>query len=135
MFTQLKAIFAGAILLVVLIIAGLIYWRGSSNATTKADLKVARQTIQRERAAAQVEQTTDARVNAETIKTAQTAQEATHEIASIRTDRARPPVAPVAPADPADAERAARVLQLTREARAAAVESAARLQSAGTSTR
>ncbi len=143
MFTQLKAIIAGAILLVVLIIAGLIYWRGSSNATTKNDLRVARETIKVEREALKVTSQIDLRVNAEGIQTANTAQEATREIEAIRRS------VPVRPATPdgsgsadcgcagvySDSRDAARVLQLAREARAAAVASSARLQPAGTGAR
>lgn len=139
MLTQLKAIIAGAILLVVLIIAGLIYWRGSSNATTKNDLRVARETIKVEREALKVTSHIDLRVNAEGIQTANTAQEATREIEAIRTVRREAPVGGTAPAGPVpvrelDAD-AARVLQLAREARAAAVASSARLQPADAGAR
>lgn len=134
MFSQLKAIIAGAILLVVLIIAGLIYWRGSSNATTKNDLRVARQTIKVEREALKVTSQIDLRVNAEGIQTANTAQEATREIETIRSSR--PPADPVDPARPVQLDAdAARVLQLAREARAAAVASSARLQPADAGAR
>ena len=144
MFTQLKAIIAGVILLVVLIIAGLIYWRGSSNATTKNDLRVARETIKVEREALKVTSQIDLRVNAEGIQTANTAQEATREIEAIRQSRsgqsgpAREIGIGAADAavrlDPADSD-AARVLQLAREARAAAVASSARLQPADAGAR
>lgn len=134
MFTQLKAIIAGAILLVVLIIAGLIYWRGSSNATTKNDLRVARETIKVERETLKVTSQIDLRVNAEGIQTANTAQEATREIEVIRSSR--PPADASDPARPAQLDAdAARVLQLAREARAAAVASSARLQPAGPGAR
>jgi hypothetical protein len=138
MFTQLKALIAGAILLVVLIIAGLIYWRGSSHATTKNDLRVARETIKVEREALKVTSQIDLRVNAEGIQTANTAQEATREIEAIRA--ARPvPTEPLVlrdqPGGPAGSGDAARVLQLAREARAAAVASSARLQPADTGAR
>lgn len=139
MFTQLKAIIASAILLVVLIIAGLIYWRGSSNATTKNDLRVARETIKVEREALKVTSQIDLRVNAEGIQTANTAQEATREIEAIRTVRREASVGGAAPVGPVPAGQldadAARVLQLAREARAAAVASSARLQPADTSAR
>lgn len=146
MFTQLKAIIAGAILLVVLIIAGLIYWRGSSNATTKNDLRVARETIKVEREALKVTSQIDLRVNAEGIQTANTAQEATREIDAIRVARdaaQREGTGPVPPVRPQAGEvvgsgldaDAARVLQLAREARAAAVASSARLQPANAGTR
>ncbi|NEK91680.1 MAG: hypothetical protein G3W63_19505 [Xanthomonas euvesicatoria] len=133
MFTQLKAIIAGAILLVVVIIAGLIYWRGSSNATTKNDLRIARETIKVEREALKVTSQIDMRVNAEGIQTANTAQEATREIESIR-QAVRVPELSGAAVGPVSAGQlgadAARVLQLAREARAAAVASSARLQPA-----
>lgn len=138
-FTQLKAILAGAILLVVLVIAGLIYWRGSSNANTKNDLRIAREVVKVSGETKKVETAIDMRVNAEGIQTANTAQEATREIEAIRTVRREAPVGraePVASVPvhelPADA---ARVLQLAREARAAAVASSAKLQPARASTR
>jgi hypothetical protein len=148
MFTQLKAIIASAILLVVLIIAGLIYWRGSSNATTKNDLRVARETIKVEREALKITTEIDMRVNAEGIQTASTAQEATREIEAIRK------VASVVGVDPRTAvhdsrgsaldfatsgdgcdHSCARVLQLAREARAAALASSAKLQPASAGAR
>lgn len=139
--TNIKAIIAGAIVLVVLIIAGLIWWRASSNATTKNDLRVARETIKVERETLKVTSHIDLRVNAEGIQTANTAQEATREIEAIRSSR--PPAAePVEPVEVSGGglgagcdSACARVLQLAREARAAAVASSARLQPAGTSTR
>lgn len=146
MFTQLKAIIAGLIVLAVLIIAGIIYWRGSHNATTKADLRVARETIKVEREALKITHTIDMRVNAEGIQTAQTAQGAASEIQSIRDSRPavspkRPnvvagPVGDRNPADPCHADYSCtRVLQLAREARAAALASGARLQSEGAGPR
>jgi hypothetical protein len=138
MLTNIKAIIAGAILLVVLIIAGLIYWRGSSNATTKNDLRVARETIKVERETLKVTSQIDLRVNAEGIQTANTAQEATREIEAIRSTNRPPAGRDVAGGesrgDHLDAD-ASRILQLAREARAAAVSSSARLQPAGTGTR
>ena len=138
MFTQLKAVIAGALLLVVLIIAGLIYWRGSSNATTKNNLRVARETIKIEREALKVTSQIDLRVNAEGIQTANTAQEATREIEVIRSSRP-PAVEPVEVSggglDAGCDSACARVLQLAREARAAAVASSARLQPAGAGAR
>lgn len=140
-FTQLKAIIASAILLVVLIIIGLIYWRGSSNANIKNDLRVAREVIKTERETLKVTSQIDMRVNAEGIQTANTAQEATREIEAIRQarnaardDRVHPDVNLAAadrgnPAGAGSAD-AARVLQLAREARAAAVASSAKLQPA-----
>lgn len=138
-FTQLKAIVTGAILLVVLIIAGLIYWRGSSNANTKNDLRVAREVIKTERETLKVTSQIDMRVNAEGIQTANTAQEATREIEAIRTVRREAPVGRAEPTAPVSVHElpadAARVLQLAREARAAAIASSAKLQPARASTR
>lgn len=148
-FTQLKAILAGVTILVVLIIVGLIYWRGSSNATTKADLRVAREVIKTERETKKVEVITDQRVNAEGIQTATTAQEATREIEAIRKAASvvgvgkrtalydvRSSPSPATPGLGADCDSAcARVMQLAREARAAAVASSAKLQPARTGTR
>lgn len=141
--TNIKAIIAGATLLVVLIIAGLIYWRGSSNANTKNDLRVAREVIKAERETLKVTSQIDMRVNAEGIQTANTAQEATREIEAIRAARPSVVRAPLpANVPPADASvavdadpAAARVLQLAREARAAAVASSAKLQPARASAR
>ena len=142
--TNIKAIIAGAILLVVLIIAGLIYWRGSSNATTKNDLRVARETIKVEREALKVTSQIDLRVNAEGIQTANTAQEATREIEAIRQSAMVRPAPQLVGSDAGRdglgvADRCdsdcARVLQLAREARAAAVASSARLQPADASAR
>lgn len=137
-FTQLKALISGAILLVVLIIAGLIYWRGSSNANTKNDLRVAREVIKTERETLKITSQIDMRVNAEGIQTANTAQEATREIEAIRRS-ANPAALPVEVpgsglVDSCDSA-CARVLQLAREARAAAVASSAKLQPARASTR
>ena len=132
--TQIKAIIYGLVALAILLIVGLIYWRGSSNATTKGDLRVARETIKTEREALKITHTIDMRVNAEGIQTAKTAQEATREIEQIRrnTPVDRSAVAnPVQP-NPADV---ARVLQLAREARAAALASSAKLQPARTGDR
>lgn len=130
--TQIKAIIYGLIALAVLLIVGLIYWRGSSNATTKGDLRVARETIKTEREALKITHTIDMRVNAEGIHTAQTAQEATREIAEIRSRAVQPQpvVLSAEPADPAASADVARVLQLAREARAAALASSAKLQPA-----
>lgn len=147
-FTQLKAVIAGATILVVLLIAGLIYWRGSSNANTKNDLRVAREVIKTERETKKVEVITDQRVNAEGIQTATTAQEATREIEAIRKAASvvgvgkrttlydvRSP-SPDTPGPGADCDSAcARVMQLAREARAAAVASSAKLQPARTGAR
>lgn len=162
MFTQLKVTIAGAILLVVVVIAGLIYWRGSSNATTKNDLRVARETIKVEREALKVTSQIDLRVNAESIQTANTAQEATREIEAIRySEAARARTSGghgglsgsdskvVLSGLGGSSDRAGgsptlvtvcddgctRVLQLAREARAAAVASSARLQPADAGAR
>ena len=142
MFTQLKAIIAGLTVLAAIAVAGLIYWRGSHNATTKADLRVARETIKVEREALKITHTIDMRVNAEGIQTAKTAQEAASEIESIRQRAAlgaTTPQPPTVSSHPGGAVRCddscARVLQLAREARAAALASGARLQSEGTGTR
>lgn len=89
MITQLRAIIAGATLLVILIIAGLIYWRGSSNATTKADLRAARQTIKVERATQQIANQTQQEVNIAAAKTSQSAQAAANEIDQIRSNANR----------------------------------------------
>lgn len=146
MLAELRAILAGLILLVVFLIAGLIYWRGSSNATTKADMRVARETIKVEREALKITHTINMRVNAEGIQTANTAQGAASEIEAIRRlpDRTHGGLSggptELVESPPTDRpsvcdDRCARVLQLAREARAAAVASGARLQSAGASTR
>lgn len=139
MLTQLKALLALAVLLAVIGIAGAIYWRGSSNATTKNDLRIARETIKVEREALKITHTIDMRVNAEGIQTAQTAKGAASEIEAIRLHARKRVTAGRADNSCADDRLrdtdAARVLQLAREARAAAVASSARLQSTGTGTR
>lgn len=150
MLTQIKALIAGAILLVVLIIAGLIYWRGSSNATTKNDLRVARETIKVEREALKITTEIDMRVNAEGIQTANTAQEATREIEAIRQAArevghpssaiggadGRSRGASTGPVGDVECDSAcARVMQLAREARAAALASSAKLQPEGSGAR
>lgn len=145
MFNQLKAAIAGVILLVALIIVSLIYWRASSNATTKNDLRMARETIKVEREALKITHAIDMRVNAEGIQTANKAQEAASEIDSIRNTRSvgAPSSTLVGDAGEQSAghpvgycdSACTRVLQLAREARAAAVASAARLQSEGTGAR
>lgn len=149
-FTPLKATITGAIILVVLIIAGLIYWRGSSNATTKADLRQARETIKVERETKKVEAQTDTRVNAEGIQTATKAQEAVREIERIRETTRQVGTAPLVVGGSSGDRRGdsagsmgdvecdaacARIMQLAREAREAAIESSAKLQSARASTR
>lgn len=137
MFTQLKAIIAGLIVLAAIAVGGMIYWRGSHNATTKADLRVARETIKVEREALKIAHTIDMRVNAEGIQTAKTAQEAASEIESIRAARVpdRAPSAEPVHIIPVCDDDCSRVLQLAREARAAALASGARLQSEGTGAR
>lgn len=145
MFTQLKAIITGVIVLTAIAVAGLFYWRGSHNATTKADLRVARETIKVEREALKITHTIDMRVNAEGIQTAKTAQEAASEIESIRQSAAaiRPATQLAGGSDGGDRLGSAdgcdsactRVLQLARKARAAALASGAKLQSEGTGAR
>lgn len=134
--TQIKAIIYGFVAGAVMLIAGSIYWRGYSDATTKDDLRVARETIKSEREALVISHTIDMRVNAEGIQTAKTAQEATREIEVIRAARLDQPDRTASAAgnrtgsDRADDHAAARVLQLAREARAAALASSAKLQPA-----
>lgn len=135
MFNQLKAAIAGVILLVALIIVSLIYWRASSNATTKNDLRMARETIKVEREALKITHAIDMRVNAEGIQTANKAQEAASEIESVRQSVQKAQTTPVVGALSTCDDSCTRVLQLAREARAAAVASAARLQSEGTGAR
>lgn len=145
MFTQVRAIIVSAIVLMLLLLAGLIYWRGSSNANTKKDLRIARETIKLERQELKITNTIGARVNTETLETQTKAQGAVREIEQIRRDQTAqsetstvPTRAPVT----SNTARAAgcdaactRVMQLAREARAAAVASATRLQPADTGTR
>lgn len=136
MITQLKAVILLYIILLGVAALSLFYWRGSHNATTNGDLRVAREAIKVEREALKITHTIDMRVNAEGIQTAKTAQEAASEIDSIRAAR---PDAPAGAVDPGrssvcDAD-CTRVLQLAREARAAALASGAKLQSAGTGAR
>lgn len=144
MFSQLKAIIAGVTLLAAIAVAGMIYWRGSHNAATKADLRVARETIKAEREALKITHTIDMRVNAEGIQTAKTAQEAASEIEALRTTAAVRTSPQLAGGDAGRGrlvesagcdDSCARVLQLAREARAAALASGARLQSEGTGAR
>ncbi|AVO24362.1 hypothetical protein [Xanthomonas phage XPV3] len=89
MITQLRAIIAGVTLLVVLVFAGLLYWRGSSNATTKADLRTAREAIKVERATQQIAKDTQQQVNLAAAKTSQSAQAAANEIDQIRSNANR----------------------------------------------
>ena len=145
MFTQARAIITGLIVLIVLVLAAMIYWRGSSNAKQGAALDTARGVIIEQREAAKVERKTDAIVNLETQQTETRAQEATREIEQIRRAGARSsaPAAPTHAAGDGDPPRAAdtgdagcaRILQLADEARAAAGASSAGLQSARTGTR
>lgn len=140
MFTQARAIITGLIVLILLILAAMIYWRGSSNAKQGAALDTARDVITEQRETAKVERKTDAIVNFETQQTETRAQEATREIEQIRRAGARPaaPAAPTHTAGDGDPPRAAgpcdvgcaRILQLADEARAAAVASSASLQPA-----
>lgn len=137
MFYQLKTVILFCIILLGAAALSLIYWRGSHNATTKADLRVARETIKVEREALKITHTIDMRVNAEGIQTAKTAQEAASEIESIRAARVpdRAPSAEPVHVIPVCDDDCSRVLQLAREARAAALASGARLQSEGTGAR
>lgn len=146
MFTQARAVITGLIVLVLLILATMVYWRGSSNAKQRAALDTARATIVEQRETAKVERKTDAIVNLETQQTETRAQEATREIEQIRNTVAKAPTAavvrdatsagghPPRAADPCDAG-CARILQLADEARAAAVASSASLQPTRTGTR
>lgn len=141
-FYQLKTIVLFCIILLGAAALSLFYWRGSHNATTKADLRVAREAIKVEREALKITHTIDMRVNAEGIQTAKTAQEAASEIESIRQRAALGTTTPQPPTVPShlggvvrcDAD-CTRVLQLAREARAAALASGAKLQSAGAGAR
>lgn len=150
MFTQLKAIIVGVIVLVLLIAGTLIYWRGSSNATTKNDLRAARETIKVERETKKVEEKTDTRVNAEGIETTTKAQEAVREIERIRETTRQVGATPLVVGGSSGDRRGysdgsmgdvecdaacARVMQLAREAREAAIESSAKLQPARAGTR
>lgn len=135
--TQIKLIIYGAVVLMILSIGGCIYWNGRSDANTKTDLRVARETIKVERATQKIEYAIDMRVNAEGIQTATKAQEAAREIESIRTQR---PAAVDSPRTDATVgavpdAASARVMQLAREARAAAQQSSAKLQPARTGDR
>ena len=132
-----KLLLYAALALVLAIAVGTIYGCGRKAQSDATALKVARQTIKVERQALKITNQIDMRVNAEGIQTATKAQEATREIERIR--QAARPVAPAtaggsqgggdsAPAVLSD--DAARVMQLAREARAAAVESSAKLQPA-----
>lgn len=126
-------------------IGGCVYWKLQTGATAKEDLKDARGVIKVERETKKVEAKTDRRVNAESIQTATKAQEAVREIQAIRkTTAAIRPAAELVGSniehngvdvtDHCDSD-CARVMQLAREARAAAVESSAKLQPARASTR
>lgn len=153
MFTQVRAIIVSAIVLVLLLLAGLIYWRGSSNANAKNDLRIARETIKLERQELKITNTIGARVNTETLETQTKAQGAVREIANLiqrnkqfqHTPGTGAPGAETVTAQPLDHggvegtfqcdATCTRVMQLAREARAAAVASAARLQPADAGAR
>lgn len=132
-----KLILWGAVALAVAGGIGYVYLKGRGDATQKRDLQVARQTIKVERETLKITSDINMRVNLEGIQTATTAQEATREIEELRT--ARIPDRAVAPDSVSGSsvcdDDCARVLQLAREARAAAVASSARLQSARTGAR
>lgn len=130
-----KLLVYGAVALALAIAVGTIYGCGRKAQSDATALKVARQTIKVERQALKITNQIDMRVNAEGIQTATKAQEATREIEAIRAAvRAAPaPAVDVRATDgsvPAIDRDAARVMQLAREARAAAVESSAKLQPA-----
>lgn len=137
-FYQLKTVILFCIILLGAAALSLFYWRGSSNATTKADLRVARETIKVEREALKITHTIDMRVNAEGIQTAKTAQEAASEINDLR-KAANKVRESASSSDTPGAVRCddscTRVLQLAREARAAALASGTRLQSEGAGAR
>jgi len=132
-----KLLVYGAAALALALAVATIYGCGRKAQSDATELKVARQTIKVERQALKITNQIDMRVNAEGIQTATKAQEATREIAAIR-DRsvsAGPVVLPHQPGRVADGADAARVMQLAREARAAAVESSAKLQPASAGAR
>lgn len=145
MFYQLKTVILFCIILLGAAALSLFYWRGSHNATIKADLSVAREAIKVEREALKITHTIDMRVNAEGIQTAKTAQEAASEIDTIRSARASGTANAAVVADLSSQSvggtdgrcdsACTRVLQLAREARAAALASGTRLQSEGTGAR
>lgn len=131
----------GLVLLAVAVVAGTLYGCGRKDKADDSSLKVAREVIKTEREALKITHRIDMRVNAEGIQTATKAQEADREIERIRTNRVLPSTADNAMPEPAGENRAdcdaacTRVLQLAREARAAALESSAKLQPARTSAR
>lgn len=151
---NIKLLVAGGISAALLSVGLWLYFKGGTDATRTADLQTARQVIQTERAERQIEATTTERVDTERVDTERQAEAADDEIEQIRNrtprvsgqDRGstatRQPAANAAPrpASPepivgsdsgrvAVADRdAARVMQRAREARAAAVESAAKLR-------
>lgn len=148
----------GLVLLAVAAVAGTLYGCGRKDKADATSLKVAREVIKTEREALKITHQIDMRVNAEGIQTATKAQEADREIAAIRDSRRedrttteRRTTLPSGASDyvrkAADQVRegatgrdstgsvrcddsCARVLQLAQEARAAARESSAKLQSA-----
>lgn len=141
-----KLLLYGAVALALAVAAGTIYGCGRKAQSDATALKVARQTIKVERQALKITNQIDMRVNAEGIQTATKAQEATREIEQIRqkaqtagaslgyvgvprTDR-DVVLADSAGSDGSCDSACARVMQLAREARAAAVESSAKLQPA-----
>lgn len=142
MLTELRAALktAKGLLLVAIILLGVaalavFYWRAQSNATTKNDLRVARETIKYEREALKITHQIDMRVNLEGIQTAQTSEAATDEIEAIRKKASLPADGSDPPGTVRCDADCTRVLQLAREARAAALASSARLQSARTGAR
>ncbi len=134
-----KLLLYGAVALALALAVGTIYGCGRKAQSDATALKVARQTIKVERQALKITNQIDMRVNAEGMQTATKAQEATREIERIREGRSaagfetRENIVGAADVpvriDTLDRD-AARVMQLAREARAAAVESSAKLQPA-----
>ena len=132
-----KLLVYGAVALALAVAVGTIYGCGRKAQSDATALKVARQTIKAERQALKITNQIDMRVNAEGIQTATKAQEATREIERIRAVSSRPESTYAAGSEDgrcagadSDPRDAARVMQLAWEARAAAVESSAKLQPA-----
>lgn len=137
--TQLKLITYGVILAALAGTLTTCYLKGRSDATQKTDLAAARAAIKESRERQKIEYATNTRVDAESTATQTAAKAADDEIERIRTTpRVSPRAAQQLPSVPgvvdtsgsgSDDRDAARVMQLAREARAAALESSARLQS------
>lgn len=134
-----KLIVYGAGLLVVAIVIGSIYGCGRKAKTDDDSLKVAREVIKTERETLKITHRIDMRTNAEGIQTETQARSADNEIEKIRY-MARPYIGGGVVSDEDRGgyiapDSAARVMQLAREARAAALASAARLQPTDAGTR